>query len=272
MENKIPIRFFLITFLCSWTVLLPFAIVFKRGIIQQGSSTYFLLYAIGLLGVTLGPAVGTFTSLRSIEGKGAVKKYIKSFFSLNFGWKVWLAIFLFSGFPAFFAWIIPEYFGEKRLPTLLPNIYLFPLFLLICPFLNGGLEEVGWSGYILPYLEKRFGLIIGSLTSGLVWAIWHIPLWFVPGVVQSYVNFFEFTLMCIGYSYFLSLVREASGYRLLSCVIAHGTINAFSALFPFIIMEHGTKQIRFWIYVIFVFIIGIIIVLVRTYKRRNNGA
>jgi len=272
MENKILIRFFLITFLCSWIILLPSAILIRNGIIQQGSTSFFILYAFGILGVTSGPAVGAFTSLRSFAGKGAVKKYLKSFLSLNFGWKVWLAIFLFACCPAFFAWIIPEFLGENRLPALLPNIYLFPLFLLISPFVNGGLEEIGWRGYILPFLEKKFGLITGSLILGLVWAIWHIPLWFIPGISQSYMNFFGFTLMCIGYSYFLSLVIEASGNRLLSGVIAHGSINAFSALFPFFIMEHGTKQIRFWIYGIFVFTIGIIIVLARTYKRGNNGA
>jgi len=269
MEKKMPVRFFVVTFLWSWSVLIPCAILIKTGIMSHASPLYLTIeLPIAFLAI-MGPAMGSFVSLRTINGKGAVKKYLKSFLSLNFGWKIWLSIFLISGISTFLPWIIPEYFGEDRIPTMLQNVYIFPLYLLISTFITGGQEEIGWRGYILPFLEKRFGLIIGSLILGLVWAIWHIPLWFIPGTSQSYMNFFAFLLSCIGVSYILSWIREASGNRLFSCLITHGTINSFAVLFPVFITDNNANQVRFWIFCILKFIIGIIIVIIRTNRNTN---
>jgi membrane protease YdiL (CAAX protease family) len=152
---------------------------------------------------------------------------------------------------------------------MLQNIYTFPLFLLLNTFILGGQEEIGWRGYILPYLEKRFGLIVGSLILGIVWAVWHIPLWFIPGTSQSYMNFFAFLISCIGVSYFLSWVKKASGNRLLSCIIAHGTINSFVILFPIFVTDNDSIQVRFWIFCILKLIVGIIIVISRVKKNKD---
>ena len=271
MENKIPVRFFITTFMCSWLFLIPCIILIRTGIIVQGSSLYLALQVIAGFFVVLGPAVGAFTSICSIEGKGAIKIFIRKFLSLNFGWKIWLAIFFVPAFFSFFAWIIPEFFGEARLSSNLPNIYIFPIYLLFCIFLSGGLEEIGWRGYIMPYLEKRFGLIIGSLLLGIIWAIWHLPLWFIPGTPQAYMNFFMFMFVCIAYSYFFSWIIKASGNRLFSGMVAHGVVNAFLALFPFVNMSEGAKQPRFWIYCISFLVVGIIITIIRTCKSRKYG-
>lgn len=42
-------------------------------------------------------------------------------------------------------------------------------------------EEIGWRGYALPRLSERFGLPISSIVLGMIWATWHLPLFFFPG-------------------------------------------------------------------------------------------
>jgi len=37
-------------------------------------------------------------------------------------------------------------------------------------------EEIGWRGFLVPELGKRMGYTGVSLTSGLIWAVWHYPL------------------------------------------------------------------------------------------------
>jgi membrane protease YdiL (CAAX protease family) len=270
MENKIPVRFFLITFLWSWLCWIPPIILNEIGIVSINN---FKSSPIGVLIIfgAFGPAVGAFVSLYTIDGKGAIKRYLKSFLSLNFGWKAWLVIFLVTGLSPFIAWIVPELFGVTRFSPNLPSIYILPLYMLVIIFFGGGQEEIGWRGYILSFLEKRFGLIIGSLILGIIWAIWHIPLWFIPGANQIYMNFFGFVLMCIGGSFFYSWVIAASGKRLLSGIIVHGLANGFLEFFPLIIMDKDSKQPRFLIFCILVLIVGIITVMMRKYKTRKYG-
>jgi len=63
-------------------------------------------------------------------------------------------------------------FGETR-----------PLLLLIATILStlgqAG-EEVGWRGFLLPRLTEQTGLVGASLIVGVVWAAWHLPLFFMP--------------------------------------------------------------------------------------------
>jgi len=269
MENRVPIRFFVITFLWSWA-LLGIIIFIRQGNSQEvmfpSSGIEYVLVFFG----ALGPAVGAIISIYTIEGKNSFKKFIKSFFSLKFGWKVWLLIFLILGISSITAWIIPEFFGEERLQTYLPSVYIFPIYILMMVFYGGGQEEIGWRGYISPYLEKKFGLITGGLILGIIWALWHLPLFFISGSSQSYMNFFVFMLMCIGYSYLFSWIVKKSDDHLFSGLVVHGVANSFAALFPFIIMVNGAKQIRFFIYSVLMLFIGIIIVIIRTYKKMKT--
>jgi len=268
MENKIPFRFFVVTFLWSW--------VFWGALIIPGmlnlpiSNDYFQAISLPLMIIgAFGPAVGAIISVYTIGGKSSVKSFLSRFLSLRFGLKTWLAIFFVLGGASIIAWLLPEFFGADRIQTFFPSVFVFPLYIIITIFFGGGQEEIGWRGYISPYLEKKFGLIVGGLILGAIWAIWHLPLWFIAGSSQAYMNFFGFMLKTIGYSYFFSWVIKESGNRLFSGLVAHGVANAFVPLFPWIILADNVKQTRFWIHGIIIIIIGITIVITRTYKNRE---
>jgi hypothetical protein len=40
----------------------------------------------------------------------------------------------------------------------------------------GAWEELGWRGFALPRLLKRVSPLVASLGVGVLWAVWHIPL------------------------------------------------------------------------------------------------
>lgn len=40
-------------------------------------------------------------------------------------------------------------------------------------------EEIGWRGWWLPELADD-GLLWAGLVIGIVWALWHLPLWWLP--------------------------------------------------------------------------------------------
>lgn len=128
-------------------------------------------------------------------------------------------------------------------------------------FLGGGQEEVGWRGYILPILESRYGLWAGNIILGIVWALGHVPLYFISGHTQEYLPFIPFVIGCIGMSFFFSWVIKASGGRPLSGLIAQGTFNAVISIFPTIIMDSGVIQVRFWIHEFLILVVGVIFLL-----------
>jgi len=255
MNLRFPVRFFVVTFLWSWLIWLPLFLA-GLGVYHLSESISSIITIPMVVLGAFGPAVGACYSIKTLKGKGAVGKFLKSFLSLRFGWKAWISIFLVIGGINIIAWYIPEIFNYDRLPMLLPNIYIFPLYLIIMVFLGGGQEEIGWRAYILPFLESKFGFWIGNLILGLVWAGWHIPLWFIPGSTQVYMPFIAFAIGCVGLSFFFSWVIKASGGRPLSGLIAHGAFNAFIPLFPTIIMQHHVIQVRFWLHEIIILIVG----------------
>jgi membrane protease YdiL (CAAX protease family) len=57
---------------------------------------------------------------------------------------------------------------------------MLPFFVVLV--LTDGLgEETGWRGFALPRLLDRTGPLPASLLLGVMWAVWHLPLFWTVG-------------------------------------------------------------------------------------------
>jgi membrane protease YdiL (CAAX protease family) len=264
MNNNVrfPFRFFLITFIWSWIIWTPLILASFRIIPVSDKLLSILTIPVIMIGI-YGPLAGALFALHKGKGKGSSKKYLRSFLDFRLGWKTYLIPIIIFGGSTFIAWFCPELFGEARLTMLLPSVWVFIPYLLIMILLGGGQEEFGWRGYALPILEDKFGIWLANIILGIIWAFWHIPLWFITGTSQTYMNFGGFILLMIGYSFILSWIREISGNRPFSGLYVHGLFNAFIPLMPPLIMQKNVPQPHFWIWVILTLLIGILITVLR---------
>ncbi|MFN2305037.1 MAG: type II CAAX prenyl endopeptidase Rce1 family protein [Anaerolineales bacterium] len=128
--------------------------------------------------------------------------------------------------------IVPEVVkGFVQQPILILPTLIFWLFFGPVP------EEPGWRGYALDGLQSRHNALYASLVVGVVWSLWHIPLFFIDGTWQAeQVGFLTQRF----WLYQLTMVFEAVLYTwiynnthrsTLSAILFHFVGNAFGELF-----------------------------------------
>ena len=119
------------------------------------------------------------------------------------------------------------FYGKTAIGLNLKPFYLIlPLF--VSMIIGGGVEEFGWRGILVHNLRKMNPLLV-SIVVGLIWACWHIPLFFIKGVSQYHADFLPFLITVIAYSLITTILYLNSG-SVIPCVIAHALLNAFSEL------------------------------------------
>jgi uncharacterized protein len=91
-------------------------------------------------------------------------------------------------------------------------------------------EEVGWRGYMLPRMVEA-GVPRPLLASGLVWALWHVPLIvagdYAPGAGAPALAALVFVPVATTYGVFVGHLRLTTG-SVWPPVLAHAAWNALT--------------------------------------------
>ena len=80
-------------------------------------------------------------------------------------------------------------------------------------------EEPGWRGYALPQLQARIGPVRATIIVGVLWAGWHLPLFFIPGWTSA--PFWIYMLTTIGLSTILTLAVDIARLSVLPAIAGH---------------------------------------------------
>ena len=146
-------------------------------------------------------------------------------------------------------------FGISDLPnTLLPDDIPISPFVLVLPyailmlFLGGGQEEFGWRGFAQDHLQDKYGLLLGSSILGLMWGLWHAPLWIMPGEGHENYSFVAFVLFTITFSPMIAVLYNMSGRKMVIPWVMHAISNTSVPLFPILFLE-PVPQPGYWIWV-----------------------
>jgi uncharacterized protein len=100
----------------------------------------------------------------------------------------------------------------KQLGSFFPLLILGPLS-----------EEIGWRGYALGRLQTRWNALTSSLIIGVVWALWHLPLFMIVGTSQHEmgVPFFGFLMKLTASSIFYTWLYNNTKQSLWSAILLH---------------------------------------------------
>jgi hypothetical protein len=87
-------------------------------------------------------------------------------------------------------------------------------------------EEVGWRGYALPQLQRRFRPLPATLAPGLVWWLWHLEFFIIDKVPLS--QFPAYLIEVVAVAIILTWLYNRSGGSILLVVVFHAAYNGVS--------------------------------------------
>lgn len=260
METQQVLSFYALAFAISWLVWSP--LIF----IPAMQDFAFLLF----LGA-YGPLAAGVLTTRMFNGRAGLRTWLKTVFNWRIGLRWYLAAIFFI--PILIACLHLALYltsnGSVELSTDPPwywAVSVFPINVVLTIPLSSAFEEAGWQGFTLPKLASKFHPAIANLVHGLLWAAWHIPLYFAPvwGGKEPIYLLFAYT---IPLSMILFWLTRRSGGSSLPAVFLHQAGNHYETLFTTSVIFAGTlganfsglKTIIYW---------GIAIVLLLTTRGR----
>lgn len=234
------IAFFAIAFVGEWFVTLPLVLA------QNGLSVLpYTVPALGpvppaywfaVLAAIAGPTLASFTVTAMTGGKAEVRQLLRRYML----WRVWIRWYLLVlvgvpllqlAFSSLLLGIAPLRILIQQWPlyftTFLPNVLLIAVVVQLW-------EEGGWSGYAIPALQRRFGAWRAALIFGPLWALFHMPFFFVPGqifdqkvgVVTMIVQMVLMIIVAVPTRIIMNWVFNNTKASILIAILLHAALDA----------------------------------------------
>ena len=189
--------------------------------------TYPLLKFSPLLGIPglFGPALAAIIMAAVTDGKSGVKALLSRVVLWRVGLR-WYVIAL--GLPTVLALVtagLNYLLRSSDIQAGRVGVLDFVVFVLVVG------EELGWRGYALPLLLEKRSAVTASLILGLMWGIWHLPTFVIPGTPQYGLPFAAFLLLTIEYSILMTWVFLHTRGSVLIATLFHGAINLSQGFF-----------------------------------------
>src|SRR6478672_6600058 len=231
MRSTSIIAFFLLAFVVSWTLWIAAAAVFD-GVAATGQVSPGIRALIFLPG-TFAPSLVAVALTARQEGRAGVFALLQRLFQ----WRVRLRWYGFA--IAYMAAIkltaaLVHRVATGSWPRCGDTALYVMLAATIFSTVVGGQagEEIGWRGYALPRLTTRMGLAGASVLLGVIWAAWHLPLFFIPRTDLTGQSFPFFLLAVTPLSTAITWLYWRTNGSLLLTMLMHAAINNTTAIVP----------------------------------------
>lgn len=227
-QTRNLVIFLVATFVWTWACYAPIAL--------SGNSPYQMPWMILLILGGMGPSLIGVAMVLLLSEKAERRDYwlrCFSFKQISFVW--WLVIFLM--FPAIYILSVSvdvlmggAWPAMEMLRGLIANPAAIPLTAFISFMSGPWAEEFGWRGYALDRIIKPAGVIRGTIILGLIWGVWHLPLFFMPATAHGqtgfgFAGFWTFNLRSVGLALLMTWIYLKTNRSILSAIFMHFTSN-----------------------------------------------
>jgi membrane protease YdiL (CAAX protease family) len=190
---------------------------------------------------TFVPAIAAVVVTRAVDGKAGLRAFLRRLvlWRVPARWYVFALVVLPTVVVAGYVFMPDPKQNVDDGALMIAATYLSSL--VILTLMGGGQEEPGWRGFALPRMQERSGPLKASVVLGLIWGLWHLPLFvFVPDYDNADPGFVATATMFVVFAgcytialsvIFTWLVNHARGSILLA-MLAHGSVNAATSFAP----------------------------------------
>ena len=91
-------------------------------------------------------------------------------------------------------------------------------------------EEEDFNTSNLLELEKKYNYFVATIIVSVIWWLWHLPLFYIPGVAQDGMNFGLFGIKVLGLSFALASIKKNTNSVWL-CVLFHCLVNSLAGIY-----------------------------------------
>lgn len=207
-----------VAFAMAWSVWLVAWLINQRKL----SLPLFPVLVVG----SFGPFIGALVTTLAEGGKRQALRFFARVFDPRMGWGPFLVSFFLLPVLAVVVEIV-----HAKLAHVVPHFNMtlteLPLTYLLLFVLGGTLaEEYGWS-LLSDKLDGILPLRAATLVLGLIWAFWHLPLFFIiaPGAIQGYTPFHLFLVATVAMRFLFAWSYHIGGYSILSNMLLHTAAN-----------------------------------------------
>jgi CAAX protease family protein len=225
------VTFFSLTYLVTWASWLA-----AWAVPGGGASAGHLRPGPGMVLFYLGTFAPAFVALW-LTARNEGNAEVRALLGRLVQWRVGLRWYLFA--LTYFAAIKLAAALIHRLATgEWPRFGDEPLYLMVAAvigsimFFGQAGEELGWRGYALPRLATRFGLAGASIVLGIIWAAWHLPLFFLPGTETTGQSFPFYLLAVTALSVAIAWLYSNTNGSLFLTMLMHAAINNTKDIVP----------------------------------------
>ncbi|SRR6266404_5203907 len=233
-------KFFLLTFSAAWICwTASFVISYGPAFILRGADAAraptaapaaLLAGAVLLLGV-FAPALVALALTDRAEGRAATQSLLSRIFRWDVGWRWYLFALAYIPVVKLSVAIM-----HRLVTGAWPRFGRTPWYLMVgaiavSTWVQAG-EEIGWRGYALPRLSEHLGLAPASIILGIIWATWHLPLFFFPGSDTMGQSFPLYLLQVTAVSVAMAWLYWRTGGSLLLVMLLHAAVNNTKDIVP----------------------------------------